>query len=129
MRHVINCVSVIFAIVALVAPWTLSGAQTRKPLACNVGPVHMTFGDTPWLVYSCEDGKSLVVVSKAGSIAAPFYFVLAWRDGKYTISGEGNGSEAASTAAGRDLEAMSTADIETLVTETRAVARKLSTEP
>jgi len=116
----------LLAIAALFLVWPLSGAHAQRPLRCDIGPVHRTFGGTPWLVYSCEDGKSLAVITEAGSVAAPFYFVLAWRDGGYRISGEGNGSEDASNAAGRDLEALSANDIAALIAETRAVVSEAS---
>ncbi len=109
----------LLAIAALFLAWPLSGAHAQQPLRCDIGPVHRTFGGTPWLVYSCEDGKSLAVITEASSIAAPFVFILAWRDGGYRISGEGNGSEAASNAAGRDLEALTAVDIATLIAETQ----------
>ena len=73
-----------FAIAALFAAWaTSSAAHAQQPMSCEIGPAHRTFGGTPWLVYSCEDGKSLAVITETGSIAAPFYFILAWRDGGY----------------------------------------------
>lgn len=98
----------------------LPGAHAQQPLSCEIGPAHRTFGGASWLVYSCEDGKSLAVITEAGSIAAPFVFILAWRDGGYRISGEGNGSQAASNAAGRDLEALTAEDIAALIAETEA---------
>lgn len=112
----------IVAIAALLVASPLGTAQAQQPLRCDIGPVHRAFGGAPWLVYSCEDGKSLAVITEVGSIAAPFVFILAWRDGGYRISGEGNGSEAASNAAGRDLEALTAADIATLIAETRAAS-------
>jgi len=111
----------VVAIAALLMALPVSGAQAQQPMRCDVGPVHRAFGGTPWLVYSCEDGKSLAVITEAGNIAAPFYFILAWREDGYRIAGEGNGDENASTAAGRDLEALTAAQIEALIAETRAV--------
>jgi hypothetical protein len=36
----------------------------RPPaLDCSAGPISKNFGATPWLVYACSDGKSVVAVS------------------------------------------------------------------
>ncbi|PZO46039.1 MAG: hypothetical protein DCF16_19430 [Alphaproteobacteria bacterium] len=79
----------IVAIAALLMALPVNGAHAQQPMRCDVGPVHRAFGGTPWLVYSCEDGKSLAVITEAGNIAAPFYFILAWREDGYRIAGEG----------------------------------------
>lgn len=110
-----------FAVAALFVAWLPSGAHAQQPLSCQIGPVHRTFGGTPWIVYSCEDGKSLAVITETGSIAAPFFFILAWRDGGYRISGEGNGDKNASNAAGRDLEALAPAEVVALIAATQNV--------
>jgi hypothetical protein len=38
-------------------------------------PAEKTVGKTPWLVYGCGDGRSVVVVAAPGSAAMPFYFI------------------------------------------------------
>jgi hypothetical protein len=82
----------------------------------------------PWLLYSCDDGKSLVVVSAPGSPAAPFYFML-WAQGAgYHLSGEGTGSKALTDAALKELKALSDKDIAGLVAQTIAV-RSSATKP
>lgn len=50
-------------------------------LNCDIGPGTKTFGKSSWLVYSCTDNKSLVMVSAPGSPAVPFYFFL--QEGNY----------------------------------------------
>jgi hypothetical protein len=47
-----------------------TGTVGAAPLQCDIGPITKSFGSVPWLVYSCADGKSLVVVSTPGSQAA-----------------------------------------------------------
>jgi hypothetical protein len=70
---------------------------------------------------SCADGKSLAVVADTAHGASSFFFVVAWRDSGYHVSGEGNGDGSAFNAAGHDLEALTSAQIVALIAETRAV--------
>ncbi|GLQ97284.1 hypothetical protein GCM10007863_17040 [Dyella mobilis] len=79
------------------------------------GPVKKTYGKTPWLVYSCDDGQSIVVVTAPGSPAAPFYFTF--NGGR--LSGEGTGNKAATDAAYDDLQRLTDADIKALVIQTK----------
>jgi hypothetical protein len=89
------------------------------PMKCETGPVHRQFGGTDWLVYSCDDGRSMVVISSSGNPASPFYFVLTPLEGTYKIYGEGNGSKAASDAAGAELARLKQEDLAALFAETK----------
>ena len=91
-----------------------------EPMQCEIGPVEKTFGGTNWTVYSCDDNKSLVVISANGNPAMPFYFMISEKDGELAIHGEGNGSKEASAAAGRDLEKLMASEnaIAALIAET-----------
>ena len=89
-------------------------------LKCETGPVYRQFGGTDWTVYSCDDQQSMVVISRAGNPASPFFFMLTPKSGKYAIYGEGNGSKAASDAAGDDLSRLTQADLANLLAETKA---------
>jgi hypothetical protein len=84
------------------------------PLNCNIGPATKTFGGAPWLVYSCDDPSTVIVVSAPGSPAAPFYFALSFENGTYRIRGEGTGAKSVTDAALRQLQSLSTADIQAL---------------
>jgi len=86
---------------------------------CNIGPVTKVYGGLQWLVYSCSDAKSVVFVSARGSPASPFYFILTPESGRYHLRGEGNGSRAATDAALKELQALSSNDIARLILETR----------
>ncbi len=88
------------------------------PLQCDIGPITKTFGSVLWLLYSCGDGKSLVVVSAPGSQAAPFYFFFSPDGQSYHLTGEGAGSKALTDAALKELQALSKTDIEGLVRQT-----------
>jgi hypothetical protein len=98
------------------------------PMTCTTGPVTRTYGKTQWLVYSCQDFKSIVVVSAPGSPAAPFYFrgnVKA--DGSYQFDGAGTGSKSATDAAYAELKLLSPKDIAALVSATRGVPASATT--
>jgi hypothetical protein len=102
---------------ALAAPIAVTGA----PLQCDIGPINKVFGSVPWLLYSCDDGKSLVVVSAPGSPAAPFYFMFSPEGRGYHLRGEGTGSKALTDAALKDLRDLSDKDIAGLVGQTIAM--------
>lgn len=90
------------------------------PLKCDRGPIEKSYGKTPWLVYSCEDGRSLVLVTAPGSPAMPFYFMLYARDEAYRLYGEGTGSKAFTDAAYRELSVLSAAEIKALIEQTKS---------
>jgi hypothetical protein len=99
-------------------------ATAAAPLQCDVGPVTKVFGAVPWLVYSCEDATSLLLISAPGSPASPFYFILSLEGGSYRLRGDGTGSKTATDATLKDLEALSASDIQALRRETIAAAVK-----
>ena len=96
-------------------------ASATPQLTCDVGPVTKVFGAVPWLVYSCNDASSIVLISAPGSPAMPFYFAFSLEGSAYKIRGEGTGSKAATDAALKDLKALSTSDIASLRRETLTV--------
>ena len=51
-------------------------AVDEDSFECNIGPVTKTYGQAQWLVYSCNDDKTLVIVSAPGNPATPFYFTF-----------------------------------------------------
>src|SRR5262249_29181983 len=106
------------------ALWCIAGAAAAQQpeLSCTAGPINRTFGGSSWMVYGCNDGKSLVVVSDAKNPAAPFLFVLAWNKAGYSLSGEGSGSQAASSGAFIELKALTPAQIESLSLDAQSVS-------
>jgi hypothetical protein len=99
--------------------------QLEKPtLSCNTGPARKTVGGSPWLIYACEDQKSVVLVSAPGSPAMPFIFMLHRNESGYRLTGEGTGSKAATEATYKVLNAMTEADIGKLHAEARASAKE-----
>ena len=93
------------------------------PLSCDVGPATKTFGGAPWLIYSCNDSSTVIVVSAPGSPAAPFYISLSFENGAYRIRGEGTGAKSVTDAALLQLQALSTLDIQALRKATIAQAK------
>jgi hypothetical protein len=89
-------------------------AGPSYPLECKTGPVERTFGKLQWLVYSCADGKSIVIVAPAGSPAAPFYFSLT----PDRLFGEGTGDKSATDAAFADIHSLSSEDVDGLIKAT-----------
>ena len=122
MNRVKNHFAALFLISVFLSTSSLLFAE---PMQCEVGPVEKSFGGTKWTVYSCDDKKSLVIVSADGNPAMPYFFMISEIDGKLAIHGEGNGSKEASTAAGRDLEKLmvSENEIAALIAETLAVSK------
>lgn len=122
LRAVALCIAV-----ALLAPDVVAAAQSgagssEQTMSCDTGPVTKVYGGTRWLVYSCADRKTVILLTEPGNPASPFIFYLIPANGAYRLSGEGNGDKGASDLAGRELEALGPTQINKLVSETRAVA-------
>ena len=83
-------------------------------LQCNVGPVSKEYGETHWLVYSCNDQRSVVIVSAPGNPAMPFSFVFYPSDTGYHLSGEGTGRKETTAAAFEEIKALSVKEISAL---------------
>jgi len=91
-------------------------------MICNVGPTSKSYGDTSWLVYACNDGHSISIVSAPGSKALPFVFFFHWEGSTYQLSGVGTGDKAFTDAAFLELKALTGTDIEHLLAEAQAKA-------
>jgi hypothetical protein len=77
------------------------------------------YGGTDWLVYSCEDKGSLVIVTAPSNPAMPFYFFYLHSDKGYELHGEGTGDKRLTDAAFNDLKNLSEDQIASLVVETQ----------
>ncbi len=86
-------------------------ALAAGALKCEIGPAAKNFGNVPWLVYGCDDGRSVVVVSAPGNPAMPFYFMFYPEKEGYRLVGEGSGRKEASSAAFAELSRLSAADV------------------
>jgi len=110
----------LWAVASLPAPANGKGSDFHPTHSiCNIGPLTKTYGSTQWLVYSCDDQRSLAVVAAPGSRAAPFTFVFSRKQDGYVLHGYGARNEYV-TAAAFQLAKLSGADIIALVAETKA---------
>jgi len=113
--------------VVMLAPVVAIGedpVSKRPSLNCDIGPVNKTYGGTQWLVYSCDDNRTLVIVSAPGSPAMFYVFTFYAREKGYQLSGEGNGSKEATAAAFDELKVLSERDIKALIGQTKNVPKK-----
>ena len=99
-------------------------AVSGAPLKCAVGPIEKTYGRTQWLVYSCDDARSVVIVAAPLSPARPFVFRFLAQKNGYLLQSKGTGDKAYTTAALGELKVMSMDDIEALVKLTKTSARQ-----
>ena len=104
--------------------WSQAQSATPAPMDCSTGPLQHAYGGTDWLVYSCSDRRSLVVVSAPGSRAGSFYFMLNATPSGHNLVGEGNGDRALTDRAHAQLAALSESDLKQLVAQTRAMPQK-----
>lgn len=111
-------------IAATLATTTSQSESAPTPLKCDVGPVSRTFGGSEWMVYSCDDGASMVAVTAAGNPASPFIFILMSGDDGYKIMGEGNGDQMASSAAGDEISRMTADELAALLAATKSAANE-----
>jgi hypothetical protein len=107
------------------APVTLaaladSAATSTPSLTCDTGPITETYGATEWLVYSCSDSRTLVLLSAPRNPATPFYFTLYPGESGYLVAGEGNGNEGVTDAALAEIKALTSAEIENLIESTKS---------
>ena len=99
-------------------------ADRPPALNCEIGPLHKTYGETAWLVYACDDSRSVVVVSDTGNPAMPFYFIVYVKpDGSMKLYGEGTGKKSATKAAFDELQTLTLADISGLIDQAQSVGR------
>ena len=104
--------------------------DTSPPkLNCQAGPLHRSYAKGEWLLYACDDGRSLVAVTDKGNPAMPFYFMFYVRpDGEMTLHGEGEGDKAATQAAFDELKTLTQDDVAALVRDANAAGEKRGSE-
>jgi hypothetical protein len=111
--------SFLIVLTASLFPLAAQSSTAAPKMKCTVGPVAKQYGKTPWLVYSCDDGKSVLIVSAPANKAVRFRFTFVPDEDGYALHGEGQGDKRVTDAAYQDLNALVEADIAALVTETR----------
>ncbi len=107
------------AMLAVVSSGAAAQGPSQPKLLCDRGPFSTkTFGGTSWQIYGCNDNRSVAIVTAPGSPAIPFYFLLAWVNGVYTVSGEGTGRRDLTAKAYNDIIKLTPPQIDALVNET-----------
>ena len=89
-----------------------------QPLNCDIGPVSQTYGMTQWMVYSCNDQRTIVIVSAPGNPAMPYYFMIFPGDDGYQLVGEGTGPKGVAAVVFEELKALSESDFAALIERT-----------
>lgn len=90
-------------------------------MKCAIGPITKEFGGAQWLVYSCEDRKSIVIKSAPSNKAVHFRFSFMADEDGFALEGKGQGDKHVTDAAYRELNAMTEEDVASLVRETQQV--------
>jgi hypothetical protein len=98
------------------------GAQTA-PMDCTVGPIIKTFAGSKWVVNSCIDGRTVVLMAMNDSPAFPCFIKMEPSTEGYNINGRGKGDKQATNAAMDELAALSVADIEGMIDETKQLQK------
>jgi hypothetical protein len=98
-------------------------APAQQPLNCDVGPLEKTIAESTWLLYSCGDGSTLVLITPQGSKAFPFVFSLYRTATGYRVSGEGTGPKSATDPVAEALNALTPQNVATLIEQTKRVKK------
>ena len=98
-------------------------SPVTESLICDIGPLNKTYGKNPWLVYSCNDDRTVIVVSAPGNPAMPFSFTVAIGDHGLQVTGEGKGRKEVVNAMYNDITSLSVRDVRHLIEETKQVKR------
>ena len=106
-------------LVAILVCLPLSAGAQTAPMDCRVGPVIKTFGGSKWVVNSCSDGRTVVLMATNDSPAFPCFIKMEPATQGYNINGRGKGDKQATNAAMDELAALSVADIEGMIDETK----------
>ena len=88
------------------------------PLKCDIGPIAKSYGKTQWLVYSCNDQRTVVFVAAPDNPAMPFYFMIAPGENGSRLWGEGTGRKDATAAAFEEFKFLSQRDSSALIEQT-----------
>jgi hypothetical protein len=119
---IMGCIATAALVTMVIIPApAVTEELVSKPssLKCDIGPVKKIYGMTQWLVYSCDDHRTVVVVSAPENPAMPFFFTFFPNENGYGLHGEGTGSKEATPAAFEELKALSEDDITALIEQTR----------
>jgi len=118
-RRLSPILAVLVGALLLGLPTGPAAAQPKPAVKCLTGPAPKTFGGQKWLVYSCDDDRTVVVIASPESPAAPYYFVLASDGVGYKVTGEGTGPKSATESTLKTLKLLTEAEIRGLIQDTK----------
>ena len=96
----------------------------ERELKCEIGPLSKSLGGNDWLIYACQDGRSVVIAAGATNPATPFFFIVRPdRDG-INLYGEGTGDKSASEPAYNELKDLKASDLRALYDQAVAAGSK-----
>jgi hypothetical protein len=110
-------------LVAVLVCLPLPASAQTAPMDCTVGPVIKTFGGSKWVVNSCSDGRTVILMATNDSPAFPCFIKIAPSTEGYDINGRGKGDKQATNAAMEELGALSVADIHAMIDETKQLQK------
>lgn len=110
----------ILIVVLAFAPVPAVAAEPN--LSCEVGPLHRHFGASEWLIYSCADSRSIVVVPASGSPGKFGYFFVMPEGSGIMVVGEGWGRDTEFQPLLKELQRLSARDLAALVASTKSAA-------
>ncbi len=113
--------SLCFAAASAIPAGLVASSVSAQQMKCEIGPVAKTYGSTQWLVYSCDDAKTVVVLSAPGNPAMPFYFMFSPTNSGHQLNSEGTGDKNSTASAFSELKQLSENDILALINETKMV--------
>ncbi len=125
MKHIVSMVLVSLFFLHGFPAAAEEPADAKALNKCDVGPVIKTYGQGKWLVFSCDDDTTLLVLAAPDNPIKPFMFVLEPdSDGGYGVFFDDSlGKNDASAAALAQLKALSPQDIASLIKETKTPAK------
>ena len=107
------------ATIALSAPAMAQDAPEPVRLICETGPLYRFFGGHSWIVYSCNDQASMIVMAPPETPAGNSYLVLKADVAGYEIFAEADGEREITDAAREELAEMSMGQLARLLADTR----------
>lgn len=108
------------AVAVVLAALPVHAQQAEQPLTCKTGPVSQDFGGTHWVIYSCSDRQTVIIVAPPENPASPQFFTVR-PDGQGVLaSGEGSGKQEYSSKAFAEVVKLKAADLANIVERTRS---------
>jgi hypothetical protein len=109
--------------VAIAVCFPLQGVAQTAPMDCTAGPITKSFGGSKWLVSSCSDDRTMILMAMNDSPAFPCFITIAPSPEGYKIDGRGKGDQQATEAAMTELAALSVADVHAMIAETKQLGK------